>query len=167
MVSDAQKKANENYRKNNVKSFNWKLFPADQDIIEWMDGIEGKAAYLKKLVRDDMKHKEQTRYAFETANMGTCEIEVYGEYRDGTYDVSVSCGDIERNFEEIDAGSVDDIFQWLLDEGVEFESTRSLWYNVHHVASVMLDRDATPSDILDKASSMSDEQLDSWRGWFD
>lgn len=167
METKAQRKATENYRKKSVKQFSLKLFPADQDIIDWLDGMDGKAAYLKGLVRDDMARRNRESYAFETKNMGTCEIWVYGEYLDGIFDVAVSCGGLEREFEEIDAGSVDDIFQWLLDKGVEFEGPRSLWYNVHYVSDVMLDRFETQESLLDRAAAMEEEDLKRWAEWFD
>lgn len=54
----AQRKASLAYKKRNTKTLSITLFPADADIIEWLDGIDGKAAYIRKLIRDDMKRRE-------------------------------------------------------------------------------------------------------------
>ena len=58
-VSDAQKAASERYRKASVKSFNVKFFPADADLYEWlqMREAEGKNAYVKRLIREDMERE--------------------------------------------------------------------------------------------------------------
>lgn len=106
-------------------------------------------------------------YAFETVNMDTCEISVSGHYAGRSVDLDVCCGDLSRTFDEIDGGSVEDIFAWLMDEGVEFDSKRSLWFNAHYVTSVMLDGDVTEGELLDEAASMSDGELDNWfDSWF-
>lgn len=45
------------YRKNKCKQLNITLFPKDQDIIDWLDGMDNKAEYIRTLIRDDMKRK--------------------------------------------------------------------------------------------------------------
>ena len=101
-------------------------------------------------------------YKFETANMGTCEISVSGEWTDGTKDLDVACGDFSREFKEMDGGSADEVFAWLISCGVEFESVRSLWVNVHAVASCILDGDADFTDVLDRCEHLDDADLADW-----
>lgn len=104
-------------------------------------------------------------YRFDSVNSGTVTITVTGEYRDGCKDVSVEVEGTGayREFEDVDGGSADEMFQWLLDKGVEFESNRSLWFNVHYVASVLLDGDATEGQLLDQAANLTDEECDDYR----
>ena len=54
-VYDSQKRANNEYRKRNVRSFNLKFYPGDADILEWFEGQPNKAQYLKDLIRRDME----------------------------------------------------------------------------------------------------------------
>lgn len=54
-VSEAQKRANEAYRKANVKSFTVKFYPADHDLYEYLQTIESKNEYIRQLIRDDME----------------------------------------------------------------------------------------------------------------
>ena len=102
-------------------------------------------------------------YTFVTANMGDCDIDIVGEWVGKEYDIAVECGDLYREFGEIDAGSADDIFAWLMSEGVEFESTRSLWFNMKYVQHVMMDRDATEGRLLDEAARLDEQWLEEWR----
>ncbi len=52
--SEAQKRADNEYRKRSVRSFNLKFYPADADIREWFESQPNKAQYLKELIRRDM-----------------------------------------------------------------------------------------------------------------
>lgn len=57
MESKAQRKATAAYRKKNVKQLTVSLYPADADIIEWLETMsekEGKAAYIRRIVREDI-----------------------------------------------------------------------------------------------------------------
>lgn len=56
--SEAQRKATNEYRKRNVRAFNLKFFPADRELLEWFESQPNKAQYLKDLIREDMKEKE-------------------------------------------------------------------------------------------------------------
>lgn len=58
-TSDAQKRANNEYRKRSVRSFNLKFYPGDSDIHEWFDRQPNKAQYLKELIRRDMSAAKQ------------------------------------------------------------------------------------------------------------
>lgn len=102
------------------------------------------------------------KYAFRTANMGTCEISVSGEWTNGTKDLDVTCGDLYHEFKEMDGGSAEEMFAWLMDNGVEFESKRSLYFNVSYVASVMLDGDETEASLLDGVAEKPESSIDEW-----
>ncbi len=107
-------------------------------------------------------------YEFVTAGGGTCIFTIVGESYDGSADMAVACGDYYREWDEIDAGCVDDMFIDLLENGVRFDSKRSLVANVMIVSSVMLDRDSTVHGVLAKVDAMSDEDVDAKLDyWFD
>lgn len=55
MVSDAQKRANERYRKESVKQFAVRFYPADSDAWEHLQKQPNKAGYIKALIRADME----------------------------------------------------------------------------------------------------------------
>lgn len=100
--------------------------------------------------------------------MGTVSVSVVGEWRDGSKDLQVEVGDACTTFEEIDGGSAEDVIVWLLREGVEFDSTRSMWFNAHYIGEVMLDGTATEGQIVDDAAKKSDDDLRRWREtWID
>lgn len=47
------------YHKENIKQINFALNRVyDQDIIEYLETVENRNAYLKQLVRDDMKRSK-------------------------------------------------------------------------------------------------------------
>lgn len=59
METKAERKANLNYRKGNVKQLVVALYPKDADIIEWLDNLkEGKQAYIRRLIREDMERSQ-------------------------------------------------------------------------------------------------------------
>lgn len=105
-----------------------------------------------------------TDYVFTSKNKGDVTVSVSGHYVDGCVDIDVQVeGGDYKEFCDIDAGGVDEIFEWLIESGVEFESVRSMWLSWHYVESVMIDRDVTEAQLLDKAASISEEQLAEWR----
>lgn len=56
-ILDKDRKARANYRKK-VEKVQFELFPSDKDIKErlaWAKENEGKASYIKRLIREDMK----------------------------------------------------------------------------------------------------------------
>lgn len=58
MVSETKKRNNKKWDKNNTKSFSVKLFlKTDKDIIEHLQKIENKNAYIKQLIRKDIKNR--------------------------------------------------------------------------------------------------------------
>ena len=168
-MADARSKATEKYRKANVKSFNVKFFPSDAEVLEYFQGKENRNQYIKDLIRKDMESRKSLKtYVFETANEGDVTITISGEYVDGCVDMKVDIsgtGDY-REWTEIDGGSVEEIFEWLMDKGVEFESDRSLWLNLNYVEQVMIDRSKTEEQLLDYVASMTDEELKKWREFY-
>ncbi len=56
MATQAQLKATEKYRKQNIKSFTLKFFPADHDLYEYLQQQPKKAEYLRDLIRKDMQN---------------------------------------------------------------------------------------------------------------
>ena len=168
-MADARSKATEKYRKANVKSFNVKFFPADAEILEYFQGKENRNQYIKDLIRKDMEAiKSPKTYVFETGNKGDVTISISGEYVDGCVDMEAeisSTGDY-REWSEIDGGSVEEIFEWLMDKGVKFESNLSLWFNVHYVEQVMIDHSKTESQLCDDSANMSGEDLKKWREFY-
>lgn len=58
-TSKSQLKANANYVKRNVKQVNVRFFPSEEDIFKYMDSQGGRASYIKRLIREDMKNNLQ------------------------------------------------------------------------------------------------------------
>jgi hypothetical protein len=54
-ASKAQLEANKRYRKNNVKNITVAFYPADVDILAYLDSKGGRSSYIKKLIREDME----------------------------------------------------------------------------------------------------------------
>ena len=54
-VSDAQKRANERYRKASVRQATIRFYPSEADIWEWLQSQPNKAGYVKELIRCDME----------------------------------------------------------------------------------------------------------------
>lgn len=107
-------------------------------------------------------------YTFVSKNKGDVTFTVVGEYVDGCKDLALTVEnpggpELYREFDEIDGGSAEEMFVWLIDNGVEFEALRSLRCNVNIVAAVLLDGDSTVERELDKAASWTDEDLKAWR----
>lgn len=110
-------------------------------------------------------------YTFASANMGDVTFSVCGEYVDGCKDLAVTVEnpggtELYREFDEIDGGGADEVFEWLVSEGVEFESLRSMCFNSNVVASVLLDGDSTVERELDKAANWTEGELKEWRECF-
>ena len=56
-VSDAQKRANEKYRRKNVKQTTLRFYPKEQELWNWLCRQENKAGYIKSLIRIDMARR--------------------------------------------------------------------------------------------------------------
>ena len=55
MVSDAQKRANEKYRKENVKQIAVRFYPGEHDIYEYLKSKNNVSGYVKQLIRNNME----------------------------------------------------------------------------------------------------------------
>lgn len=53
-TSEAQKRANAKYRKNNVKQIIVKFYPGDEAMYEFVKGKPSMNEYIKSLIREDM-----------------------------------------------------------------------------------------------------------------
>lgn len=102
-------------------------------------------------------------YAFDTKDGYTVEIAVVGSYRDSDAKDIVVCyakdtpsGHVgnDRYFEETDDEA--EIFQWLIDEGLEFVSYSSLRFNMNYVGSVLICEEWTEDELLDVATSYNE-----------
>lgn len=59
-TSKAQIRSVQKYDKENTISFHWKLNKkTDEDVIRRLDEVQNKSAYLKKLVRADIKKNDE------------------------------------------------------------------------------------------------------------
>jgi hypothetical protein len=54
-LTEAQKRAQENYRKKSVKQAIVKFYPAERELWEWLQAQENRAGYIKELIRGDME----------------------------------------------------------------------------------------------------------------
>ena len=55
MVSEARKRANRKYDKENTRQITIKLnLNTDADILDWLSRVENRQGYLKRLIREDM-----------------------------------------------------------------------------------------------------------------
>lgn len=54
---DAQKRANEKYRKEKAKHVAVRFYPGDQELYEFLKAKENVAGYIKKLIRADMERE--------------------------------------------------------------------------------------------------------------
>ena len=52
--SEAQRRANVKYRKNNVKTVAVAFYPGDADLLGWLGEQPNKTGYIKRLIREDM-----------------------------------------------------------------------------------------------------------------
>lgn len=55
MVSEAQKRASAKYRKEKVRQVMTCFYPAESDLLEWIEQQPNKAGYIKGLIRRDME----------------------------------------------------------------------------------------------------------------
>lgn len=54
-VSDAQRRANERYRKESVRQVTVRFYPTEADIWEWLRSQPNRSGYVKELIRRDME----------------------------------------------------------------------------------------------------------------
>lgn len=54
-LTEAQKRAQEKYRKKSVRQVAVRFYPADTDIYEWLKSQDNVQGYVKALIRADME----------------------------------------------------------------------------------------------------------------
>ena len=54
-LSEARRRANAKYAKNNVRQVGLKFYPAEADLYEWVKSQENVQGYVKALIRADME----------------------------------------------------------------------------------------------------------------
>ena len=54
-LTEAQKRAQENYRKKSVKQVAVRFYPAERELWEWLQAQDNRAGYIKELIRKDME----------------------------------------------------------------------------------------------------------------
>lgn len=54
-MSDAQRRANERYRKESVRQATVRFYPTEADLWKWLQAQPNKAGYMKELIRRDME----------------------------------------------------------------------------------------------------------------
>ncbi len=54
-LTEAQKRAQENYRKKSVKQTAVRFYPTEADIWNWLQSQDNRAGYIKRLIREDME----------------------------------------------------------------------------------------------------------------
>jgi hypothetical protein len=95
-------------------------------------------------------------YVFKARN-ATVEISATGDYANGCKDIDASFDGGDRSWEEVD--DADEIIQWLVDCGVEFESDRSMAFNRAYVQHVLIEGDATEAELLYEATAWTDADI--------
>ena len=56
-LTEAQKRAQDAYRKKSVKQTTTRFYPSESDIWEWLNAQGNKAGYIKELIRRDMEER--------------------------------------------------------------------------------------------------------------
>ena len=56
-LTEAQKRAQENYRKKSVKQISVRFYPDTMDLYEWVRSQENGQVYIKDLIRADMEKR--------------------------------------------------------------------------------------------------------------
>lgn len=54
-LSEARRRANAKYTKENVKQVGVKFYPAETDLYEWVKAQENTQGYIKQLISEDME----------------------------------------------------------------------------------------------------------------
>ena len=62
-LTDAQRRAQESYRKRSVKQVAVRFYPAEDDLWAWLGAQDNKAGYIKGLIRADMEARREGRPA--------------------------------------------------------------------------------------------------------
>lgn len=103
-----------NYNKENYKSYQLRIKKSDIDLIQKLDSVENRNAYLTKLIRNDVtpsiltikEIKNRIRPVMEKHQIN--EVYLFGSYARGeahpNSDVDIYCssGDVETLYDEVD-----------------------------------------------------------------
>lgn len=60
-LTDAQRRAQEAYRKRAVKQMAVRFYPAEEELWAWLSAQDNKAGYIKGLIRADMEARREDR----------------------------------------------------------------------------------------------------------
>ena len=55
LVSEAQKRATAKYQKEKTRQLNVRFFEDEYELLDWAKSQESTAAYVKRLIREDME----------------------------------------------------------------------------------------------------------------
>lgn len=56
MRTDAQRRADEKWKKGNAKTFAFRLYKnTDADLLAWLENIDNKQGLIKRLLREEME----------------------------------------------------------------------------------------------------------------
>ena len=58
MPTEAQRRASLKYQKEKTKQIAVRFFPSDMDLYEHVKAQDGVAAYIKRLIREDMEREK-------------------------------------------------------------------------------------------------------------
>lgn len=64
-TSEAQKRANANYKRRSTKTKQIVFFPDDMDLFEWVSMQPKQNAYIKDLIRKDMQAHSQNEQQWQ------------------------------------------------------------------------------------------------------
>lgn len=70
MVTEAQRRATERYRRKNTKQVIVRFYPGDMDLYEHLRAQPNMAGYVKRLIREDMERGPAEGDAGEDADEG-------------------------------------------------------------------------------------------------
>lgn len=59
VASDAQKRANEKYKKESVVRKVVQFYPTDSDLLAWVESRGNVQGYIKQLIREDMERNHE------------------------------------------------------------------------------------------------------------
>lgn len=62
MATEARLRANRRYEQQSVKRISVPFYPKDKELYEYACGFDGKAAYIRELIRKDMQAKRDNQH---------------------------------------------------------------------------------------------------------
>ena len=58
-LTEAQKRAQENYRKKSIKQIAVRFYPGDTELWAWLQSQENRQGYIRDLIRADMEGRRE------------------------------------------------------------------------------------------------------------